>query len=545
MIAKPDFNINGAVKVVLTVFFATLGMNVYGWSISGIVKSSSGDVLSGVAVTVQDSSEYSTVTDGHGTFMLESPTVSVAPDGITSRKTAMNFVRIAGKELLATTSLTGSLKLSLMDCLGRTVWSTVATPANSILSCRLPDKLGTGVMFLRIRHADIEECHATISIAGGLSVKPSQVTIKNSDLKSASMVSCPTILFKKTGYLDTSFSMTSTDMVDVSVTMTPDEPTCELPGGTLRWQSSGIIVNIKPNTGHSIVSVKDPTIQKYNDKYLIYCTVYNTSVSTWSMQFIEFSDFSQADDATPFFMDQVPGFSGYKCAPELFYMESENLWYLIWQQQDPAYSTTTTPDDPGSWSSPRTFYSGSMPKPPNWGSKNWLPIDYWPIADSENFYIFFTGDDGNIFRIKTSLADFPNGFGTPVIVKTLATDVIFEGSSHYKVKGTANTYLHLVEGMGSTGRYYSAWTSEGIEGTWVDYKAGQSNPFARSNNVTYEASVSDWTDDVSHGELLRSNPNQNQEVDPCNLQLLYQGKAPGSGGAYELLPYRLGLLTLQ
>jgi hypothetical protein len=141
-------------------------------------------------------------------------------------------------------------------------------------------------------------------------------------------------------------------------------------------------------------------------------------------------------------MDQVQGFSGYKCAPELFYFAPQDLWYLIWQQQDPAYSTTKTPDNPNSWSAPKRFYpGGQIPKAPQ------LPLDDWPIADDKNFYLFFTGDDGKVYRVKTSLDKFPEGFGEPVVVKSLNQNIIFEGSSHYKVKGTANTYLHVVEGM--------------------------------------------------------------------------------------------------
>jgi hypothetical protein len=175
-------------------------------------------------------------------------------------------------------------------------------------------------------------------------------------------------------------------------------------------------------------------------------------------------------------------------------------------------------------------------------------LDYFPIADAINFYLFWTGDDGSVYRAKTTVANFPSGFGTPVKIKSLGTDIIFEGSSHYKIKGTANTYLHVVEGSGSTGRYFSAWTSEGLEGEWKDYKVGAGSPFAGRNNVTYAPGVKDWSDDVSHGELLRENPNQLQEVDPCHFQFLYQGRDPADHSGdndYGLLPYRLGLLTAQ
>jgi hypothetical protein len=522
--------------IALAVLLAAFGMDAQGWSVSGTIQSSIGTPLSGVSVTVKDSAKYTITTDASGNFKLETENATLG--GIRASRSGSYTVQVAGGELLVRSPLDGLLKLSLLDYSGRTVWAADVVSAQGVARVAFPTKLRRAV-FLRIQYAHGVEYKFMGLGRDALHIGPSLVA---ANAKATAVY--PTLLFKKTDYRDTSFSMSSANMTNVSVVMSPVvTKTCPLPT-TLKWQSSDILVNIKPDNKHPIASVKDPTIQKYNGKYLIYCTVYNTksvsgSSQGWSMQFIQFSDFSQANAATPIFMDQIPGFSGYKCAPELFYFEPKNLWYLIWQQQAPAYATTTTPDNPSSWSKPKPFYPSGMPNSPS------LPIDYWPIADANNFYIFFTGDDGKVYRIKTTLANFPSGFGAPVVVKTLATSIIFEGSSHYKVKGTANTYLHLVEGMGSTGRYFSAWTSEGIEGAWKDYKTGQSNPFARTNNVTYATGVTDWTNDVSHGELLRDNPNQTQEVDPCNFKLLYQGMAPNSGGDYGLLPYRLGLLTAQ
>ncbi|CAM5234108.1 hypothetical protein GCM10010329_62320 [Streptomyces spiroverticillatus] len=50
---------------------------------------------------------------------------------------------------------------------------------------------------------------------------------------------------------------------------------------------------------------------------------------------------------------------------------------------------------------------------------------------------------------------------------------------------------------------------------------------------------------LSDHHAARTTADQTFTVDPCNLQFLYQGRDPNSGGEYGQWPYRPGLLTLK
>jgi len=68
-------------------------------------------------------------------------------------------------------------------------------------------------------------------------------------------------------------------------------------------------------------------------------------------------------------------------------------------------------------------------------------------------------------------------------------------------------------------------------------------PFASAANVTFTEQPP-WTQDISHGEMIRDGYYQHLVVDPCHLQYLYQGvDSTMLGLPYNSLPWKLALLT--
>jgi hypothetical protein len=277
------------------------------------------------------------------------------------------------------------------------------------------------------------------------------------------------------------------------------------------------------------VSLKDFTCVHWNNEFIVYATVYDQSVSGWNMVNFNFTDWSHASAANQFYMQNSPTHGG--VAPQLFYFNPKNEWILVYQW-GATFSTGSDPSQPASWSAGQSMLTGG----PSAG------IDYSVICDSQNCYLFFAGDNGNIYQSKMPIGQFPGTFSGYTTLLTDSTNNLFESPRIYSVKGS-NQFLLVVEAIGGGGRYFRSFTATNLEGPWTALSATEQNPFAGRANVTFSGTA--WTNDISHGDMVRYDPSETMPIDACNMQFLYQGyDKTMQVSNYGLIPYRPGLITM-
>ncbi|KAE9362783.1 glycoside hydrolase family 62 protein [Stipitochalara longipes BDJ] len=325
----------------------------------------------------------------------------------------------------------------------------------------------------------------------------------------------------------------------VAVALTTWQPAIHDLPSSFKWNSTDPLISPK-NDSRQLVAIKDPSIIHFDGHYHVFVS---TSMDPgYNLAYFNFTDFSEANAAPFFYLDQSRIGTGFRGAPQVFYFEPQKLWYLVYQDNNAAYSTNPDISNPAGWTAPNHFWS-SRPNivTANMGSGNWY--DMWVICDSYNCYHFSEDDNGHMYRAQTTLADFPNGMSDPVIALSDPNPAnLFEASNVYNYG--PEKYLLIMECIGTNGnRYFRSWNSTSLNSTWTPLTATEENPFAGTANVVFTGTQ--WTNSISHGEMVRtgSPPNQMMTISPCNLRYLYQGETgPGKGG-YDGLPWQLALLT--
>jgi endo-1,4-beta-xylanase len=309
------------------------------------------------------------------------------------------------------------------------------------------------------------------------------------------------------------------------------------------WTSSAPVLVPHSDAKHDLVAVKDPTIVRFKDRWHVYASSVGRG-GIYGMVYTSFADWAEAPSAPLYTMDKTPGFNTYVAAPQLFYFEPQKLWYLVFQSGPPMFSTNSDPGDPQKWAAPQSFFA----KTPTVVEKNGGWLDFWVICDAKDCHLFFSNDHGRWYKSKTSIDKFPRGFAEPVVVlEDAEAGRLFEACNVYKIKGQ-NQYLALVEAFDKTSdhrRYFRSWTADSLEGPWTVLHGDGASPFAGKQNVTFQGEP--WSDDISHGEMIRAGDDQRMEIDGGKpLQFLYQGFQTGSDTSdYNGIPWRLGLLTLK
>jgi alpha-N-arabinofuranosidase len=304
---------------------------------------------------------------------------------------------------------------------------------------------------------------------------------------------------------------------------------CPLPT-TFQWTSTGPLA--QPPAGFT--GLKDFTSVVYNDKHIVYYSTTNDAGTYGSSVSVFSGDWSNFASAAQVPMTQAA------VAPELFYFAPKALWIMAYEWPQPTfnYMTSTDPTDPTNWSSPSLLFSENVPGTP------YGPIDHNIICNSETCYLFFAGDNGKIYRSSMPIEDFPGRFTNPIIIMSAAKNDLFEAVEVYTVKGSIPKYLMMVEAIGANGRYFRSFTAPRLGDEWTPLAASEAAPFAGKNNVTF--SGTSWTQSISHGDLVRTNPDETHTIDPCNLELLYQGCTDCTGGGeYNKIQWRPGVLTLR
>lgn len=278
------------------------------------------------------------------------------------------------------------------------------------------------------------------------------------------------------------------------------------------------------------IAVKDPTVVFYKNAWHMFYTARGNGEYTTG--YVSAKSLEGLQSAPRVQLSQIRGKTPYGCAPQVFYFEPQEKWYLIYQNRDENYEAVFSTNKDIANSRGWTSYEKLLPKdsPNKW-------IDFWVIADGNMVYLFYTEGHKGVMVRSTSLENFPSGWGE----STMIFDNVHEAVHIYKVKN--KNQFHMIYELNTKGiRSFGLAASHHLKGPWRKV----TDRYATGDQLKNDENVENWTEMVSHGEAIRTGYDQHMEYDAENTRWIIQGMLKNEMQEdYPSLPWKLGVIELK
>ncbi len=295
------------------------------------------------------------------------------------------------------------------------------------------------------------------------------------------------------------------------------------------WLAGRPLFNPGPKGAFDAVAVKDPSIVRFGDQWHLFYTA--RGEDGYSLGYAAAPALEELDASPRHCLVQLGGDrDAYAAAPQVFYFVPDKHWHLVYQTRDsnyqPVYSRTADINDPASWSAPASLVNKD-------DKAKW--IDFWVICDDESAWLFYTRDHEAVWAMECPLARFPRGFASPRRVFAPVHEAV------HVYRNTADGRYHMLYETRLRGdiRRFGLATAETLGGPWQDATPG----YVTGAMLQFPPDVPRWTDEVSHGEMLRTGHDQRLEYDADESRFLIQGmREEAHTGEYSQLTWRLGII---
>lgn len=290
-----------------------------------------------------------------------------------------------------------------------------------------------------------------------------------------------------------------------------------------QWKVGAPVLEPGPPGSFDETAVKDPSVVYFEEQWHVFYTARGNREYTTG--YVAASSWDMLAEAPRHELLTVRGATRYGCAPQVFYFRPQGIWYLLFQTTDatyqPMFVTTKTLGDPHSWGTATPLLSKDT-------EAKW--IDFWILCDDEYAYLYYTEDHYHVMVRRTALSDFPDGWGPARI----AFRDVHEAVHVYKAIGRDE--FHMIYERNTGERSFGLARAPHPLGPWSKVR----DDFATGSQLD----DSDWTQVVSHGEVLRTGYDERLEYDAEHPSIFIQGLLHAEYvGSYPEMPWRLGVIA--